>query len=176
MTVKKSRLIPILCLFFVVVLVLPSICKSQEGKKNVVYAELLGPGLLYSINYERVVSDNITARIGASILPFSYDRPSSSMIVFPLMANYLSGSGNSKLEIGAGIDAVIMRNKTYGDFEPLPSVRIRNTYDMLLVGSLGYRFQPTNGGFLFRIVASPIFVPLNGSFFPSVGCSMGTCF
>jgi hypothetical protein len=141
--------------------VLPSVCKSQDFKKNVVYAELLGPGLLYSINYERVITPNFTTRIGASFVPISFDSRREDMFyLFPIMANYLSGEGNSKLELGVGVD-VIVDNTTPG---------------VLLVGSLGYRYQPTNGGFHFRIVASPILAPITGFILPSIGCSVGTCF
>ncbi len=176
MPVKNSRLMPIVCWFFVVALLLPSVCQSQDTTKNVIYAELLGPGLLYSINYERVVADDVTMRIGASIIPYSYYRGSSTMIILPVMANYLLGSGNSKLEIGAGVDVLMMRDEMYGDLEPLPSARIRNTSGVLLIGSLGYRYQPTDGGFHFRIAASPILTPTTGFFIPSVGISFGSCF
>jgi hypothetical protein len=46
----------------------------------------------------------------------------------------------------------------------------------LIVGSLGYRYQPSDGGFHFRIVASPILAPITGFFFPSIGCSAGICY
>jgi hypothetical protein len=157
------------------VILLPCLCKAQDSK-NVVYVEVLGPGILYSVNYERVITDNVTARIGASIFSYSYYSGESSVVVLPMMANYLWGSGSSKLELGAGADVMVSREKHYGDMEPIVSPRITSDSNILLVGALGYRYQPSDGGFHFRIVASPIVSPYTGYFFPSLGCSAGIGF
>ena len=37
--------------------------------KNTIYSEAGGVGLLYSFNYERNITDKITARIGWSAVP-----------------------------------------------------------------------------------------------------------
>ncbi|HLP81100.1 MAG TPA: hypothetical protein VK141_03775 [Nitrosomonas sp.] len=77
------------------------------------------------------------------------------------MANYISGETSDKLELGAGID-VIADNKNPG---------------VLLIGTIGYRYQPADGGVHFRVLISPIFSPQDGFvLFPLIGLSVGTCF
>jgi hypothetical protein len=127
-----------------------------------VYAELLGPGVFYSINYERVITANFTTRIGASFIPkLSNGGRGYAYFILPIMANYILGEESNKLELGAGVD-VIVDNKKPG---------------VLLIGTIGYRYQPSAGGFHFRIVASPIFSRDTGFvILPLIGISIGACF
>lgn len=159
---------------FLCIVFFPSISQSQDTKKNVIYAELLGPGILYSINYERIINDNVSARFGASVWGYSYYHGNGRNIVLPMMINFFSGSGNSKFEFGAGIDVISMGSEDFGDLTP--SYSSHSDMGILLVGSLGYRYQPADGGFHFRIVASPILSPITGFIIPSLGCSAGIGF
>lgn len=151
-------------------LLIAFVCPAQQSKKNVVYGELAGAGILYSVNYERIIVPNLTARIGVSAWPAG----ESMNLVLPVLVNFLAGSGSSKLEIGAGTDVIVIDQTKHGHMSNYTNNSLEAGF--LVVGSLGYRYQPSDGGFHFRIVASPIFAPITGYFFPSIGCSAGICF
>ena len=118
---------------------------------NNVYLELAGSNFGASINYERLISDDVCIRIGA----YPYGRTDSTASQYyrdtrqPLFganvvctASYLIGPGNHKLEIGGGFTCFIP--PLYGDGLGM------------LAGIIGYRFQPKGGGFLFRIAFTPL--------------------
>ena len=157
------------------VLAIPCLSQSQDSQ-NAIYAEAFGPGLIYSINYERFISKEFTVRGGVSIFSFHGSTSQSTGVIVPIMSNYLLGDENSKCEIGAGIDALSINGKDYGDIEPLNPPRSNSTAGVLLIGSLGYRYQPSAGGLLFRIAATPILSPYTGYFIPTGGCSCGISF
>lgn len=51
--------------------------------KNTVYAELAGNGGLYSVNYDRLVTRNISVRAGVSYWGFTYgDTPNSKLSTY----------------------------------------------------------------------------------------------
>ncbi len=149
-----------------------------QHSRNAIYAEIYGPGILYSVNYERFISGNSTVRVGASTFTTSYNsgKEQSRFFVFPLIAYYLVGSGSSKFEAGGGIDVMMTRAKDYGDIEVLSSPIVSSATAILLVGSIGYRYQPLGGGFHFRIAFNPLLSPYTGFFIPTGGLSVGVCF
>lgn len=161
------------CLIWFAALTIPCVSQSTDSK-NAMYVEAFGPGLFYSINYERFISTDFTVRGGVSIFPMNGETSQSTFIIAPIMCNYLFGNGNSKLEIGGGIDLVTINGEEYGDLSRYESTFSETS--ILLVGSFGYRYQPSDGGFHFRIVATPMLSPYNGYFIPLFGCSAGTCF
>ena len=120
---------------------------SSKAQTNNIYAEFLGVGLLGSINYERMVKDNIFARVsygGFSVESESFDddyyyygTSTSKMSINPLSlgAHYLRGN-KWKLEAGAGI-----------------------TYWMI---SFGFRYQNPEGGLNLKVGVSPIVVSVDG--------------
>ena len=71
---------------------------------NTVYFELFGNGLLYSVNYDRMITDNISVRAGYGGLSVSSASTMEDVKItmMPVLGNYLMGGGNHKLEIGAG--------------------------------------------------------------------------
>lgn len=98
-------------------------------------AAALGVGL----NYERMLSDNISIRTGVNIGIFAAGRSgdafSGSGIGFPVSLNYLTNNKN-KFEIGAGAGPYIgFGNKKVS---VLPAVR------------LGYRYQTEEEGMMYR--------------------------
>lgn len=150
--------------------------RSSDFARNSIFLELGGNGLLYSLNYDHKFFDHASARIGGMYLPLSADDPSTfdgriSMIFVPIMANYLVGNGNSRLEIGGGVTVVrvdgggTVENEQIDDFRGAGAV---------FTGTIGYRLQPRNGGFLFRIGFTPLFAP--DGFLPWAGLSLGATF
>jgi hypothetical protein len=151
-----------------------SLEKPLEAPQNAVYFELLGPGLLYSINYERMVSDNISLRIGYSSWQVTTPFLITSSVSFtgiPVMVNFLSGDGNSKLELGAGIEFIQFGATTsFLGFDSKTSTGSGSAG----VFALGYRYQPKGGGIHFRIGIDPL-IGANGARITG-SLSLGLCF
>jgi hypothetical protein len=132
----------------------------------VLYVELLGPGLFYSINYERVFGD-FSGRVGLSYIAVSAssrasgDSGSASFTTVPLTVSYL-GIGNKKhmFEVGAGVD--IMHASAGASTLGVESNESATKVFGLLI--VGYRLQPLDGGFFLHtglapIVGSGVFLP-----------------
>lgn len=128
-----------------------------QTKTNSIYLELGGPGGIYSLNYDIRFQNSIEgwgARIGVSY--FALD--GESLFTIPVQINYLMGKDGNYFELGAGV--------TYGyrdDDYPHAGCSCVIPQDAfnhhVFYGSItiGYRYQPPNGGFLFRIGLSPLF-------------------
>src|SRR6185503_3198370 len=74
---------------------------------NAVYLEVGGNGLLYSINYDRILPSNLALRAGLSYMSVSATSGSASasanIVGIPLTFSYLAGgAGSLKFEVGAG--------------------------------------------------------------------------
>lgn len=146
-------------------LVLP--VQAQEGAplpKNSLYLELGGNALAYSINYDRIVGDVFSVRAGIGFFSTDLDEGGSSSIAgIPIMANYLLGSGNSRLELGAGILIVTGSFDVAGASDSGAGVAGTGTF--------AYRFQKPEGGVFFKAGFTPIIA--GGSFIPWFGVSIG---
>jgi hypothetical protein len=130
---------------------------------NAVYVEAFGPGFLYSVNYERLVESKFALRAGFSAWDMRPEEEgTTTFIAVPLMGIYLVGDGAHKMEVGAGIDCFNERES-----------RLSNK-TLFLTTSLGYRYQPPEGGLQVRIVATPFILP--GGVFFWFGTSVGACF
>ena len=128
--------------------------------RNCLYAELLGQGILYSVNYEHRFIQNLSARIGfttwgISNFPLIFAFVDINAIAFPLMINYLSGSGNAHLELGLG--AIVGRVESTGEDIFFGTKFEGDDTFILGTATIGFRHQPTSNGFLFRIGLTPIF-------------------
>lgn len=136
--------------------------KEPQLKHHSVYLELGGNSFIYSINYDYTLqlSDLTKLAIGTGfeyvdeikINEVSYG---SSFCITPA-ANFLFGRSSHHFETGIAA------------YYPLSAGTIIPTI------RLGYRYQPRNGGFLFRIGATPIVVP--GVILPWAGLSVGYTF
>ena len=122
---------------------------------NSVYIELLGNGVPYSLNFDRIVVQNpklkIAARIGISYMPtFIF---SNRIITIPLELTTLVGEGKHFFEFGPGF--TFMHQK-YDENDPTVITSVTDPTDYVniyLQPSLrfGYRYQKPDGGFLFRL-------------------------
>jgi hypothetical protein len=134
---------------------------STNYPKHTIYAEYLGPGWLYSVNYEYGFSQNYKARIGLSQWKVS-DIPlilsienTIKVFTLPVMVNYISGTRYHHLEAGIGMVYVNMDVKGKvlffdSEFKGLDSFFIG-------AATLGYRFQPPHTGPVFKIALVPLF-------------------
>lgn len=130
-------------------------CKTARAK-NGLFLELLGNGLVYSLNYERAITPALRARIGLSYdilhLLIATDEPDDDRFnMMPLILSYLFGSGVHKFEVGAGAGLVF--NK--GDFD---DVGIFDSETRLVaMAALAYRLQTKEKGPFLRLAFTPFF-------------------
>lgn len=128
---------------------------------NALYLELLGAGIVGSINYELRPVHNFSARVG--IAPLDADA-----VHVPVMAFLLLGHGRSLLELGAGTTIQVTGEDRR----------------VFITADIGYRYHPDTPGGLFRIAFTPIFtvddrpvVPFGPSGgIPSIGIAGGAAF
>jgi hypothetical protein len=162
---KNIRLSSMVALIFVV-LNNPVITQTHP---NSIYLELMGNGGLYSLNYDRLFTENIGARIG-----FMYFETEDflfgtdiELFLIPITLNYLVGSENHKFELGIG-PVIVFGSAGFFGYESVSGSGVGGT------ATIGYRYQPIDGGFLFRIGFTPYFG--FGEFHPTGGLSVGYTF
>ena len=131
---------------------------DDRSATNSVFLEGGGPGLLYSINYERLFEGDFGLRVGFSYTSISATSGSSSasasFIAVPVVASYLGlSSGNHALELGGGATIINASGAASGTGMAVSGSGVG------VVGTalLGYRRQPVEGGFQFRIGIEALF-------------------
>lgn len=134
--------------------------EEERTAKNSVYAEGLGPGLLYSINYERLVIDELAVRVGLSYMSYGASAGSASSSVtfmtFPITASYIGiSAGKHCLELGGGATVLYASGSASGLGASSEGSGLGGFGTVLI----GYRIQPPNGGFQFRVGLSGMFGP-----------------
>jgi hypothetical protein len=140
---------------------------GEREAKNAIYVDLLGPGLFYSINYDRMLTDDLSARVGFSYLSFGASAGDGSSAgsasaefsywAVPITVSYLGiGSENNMLEVGGG--PVIMNVSGSGvvETDDTATGAEASATVFAMTGMVGYRHQPADGGFVFRVGASPV--------------------
>ena len=165
--------------------------------KNSIFFELGGSNIVYSLNYDRLLRDDMSIRVGVSYLGYSiesddfipdtlkkYNHPYKGwrfdfdMTMIPVMYNYLFGSGDSKFEVGVGPTFIIgqftleMADEDVDNF--LVDFFEETIGSVAYVGSLAYRYQPRDGGFNFR--AGGNILMGKGGVLPTAGVSFGYSF
>jgi hypothetical protein len=160
-----SKYLWIIC-FIVLLVPIDKLFSQVNQTRNAIYIEGFGPGLFYSINYERYLSETFTTRIGFS----SWTNSGVSFTGIPLMVNYLYGSGNSKLELGIGMEYLKLNDKNKNDFLGVPILGSH----VLGISSVGYRYQPSDGGMHFRFTLYPMLILDKVGL--TIGISIGVCF
>ena len=129
----------------------PALAQSPTSP-NSIYLELLGNGLFYSLNYDRMITESFGARVG-----IGYVQPiEASLTTVPIMAHYLVGSGSSKLELGFGACMLLQPDWSGLSFIGSEDKEARGS-QILGTATLGYRYQRTDGGFVFRVGVTPFF-------------------
>jgi len=136
--------------------------KTQEIKLagNSVYFEFLGNGGLYSFNYERSFTPNISGRIGFarwSIIDIMSKNTTGKMTTIPVLLTYLTGHKKSHFEIGGGF--LFGKENNYNESNPIIN----------LTSVIGYRFQTPGMGFVFRTGLTPFLSLDNKANYPDPG-------
>jgi hypothetical protein len=155
---------------------------AERTANNSIYIEGLGPGILYSLNYDRNFGD-FAGRVGFSYIGLSDSSGSSSggaeahasWITVPLTVTYLGiGSKKNMFELGAGLTVVHVG--AGGSTFATTNAKSESDSETLLFGNMifGYRLQPPDGGFLLRAGLAPIFG--HGIFIPLPYLALGGTF
>jgi len=131
---------------------------------------------VFSINYEREISDRIRARVGFGWWTSEsfFSDAETSLTTVPVTLAGLLGRGAHRLELGGGL--------TFGNREEENIPEASGTF-LSLTGLVGYRYHRPGPGFLFRAGFTPFYgfgdedvaYPDKG-FFPSLGISFGYAF
>jgi hypothetical protein len=150
--------------------------EKSDYRKNAIFLELLGPGMFYSVNYDRRIGNNLSLRGGFTtwnlhgVLFELLGIERLSMTAFPLSINYLTGPGKSShLEIGAGVMPSFVSGKASFTDEETGNATL-----LMGIGSIGYRYQKPDGGFFFRVALTPVFTQYGSAV--SGGLSFGIGF
>lgn len=169
-----------LTLSFIILAVL-----SVSGQKNKpddaisttsFYAELGGPGILFSANIDKRFTQSHLGwggRIGIGFIsgfltddPFNSNYNPSSVVTVPVQINYIFGKKNSPHSFEAGAGVTVAGKKI--DIFDFYNGRRSNFF---ATASFMYRRQPMNGGFSWRIGFTPLIA--QGYIQPSGGVSVG---
>ena len=142
---------------------------KKESKKRVItdrqpqmiFAELGGPGIVFSANYDR----RFTKEIGGFGYRFGLGYSFTNDFKFttiPVGVNYLMGdkSKGRFFEVGLNGTMILVSEDVYtndGFFSVDNVDNKRKTFFMTSI-VLGYRSQPVRGGFSFRGGAMPVFI------------------
>jgi hypothetical protein len=124
--------------------------------------EILGAGLLYSLNYEITMSDRVGLRLGVGGLPFS----GWTYVVGLAMPTVQLGRGAHRAVLGAGLGI--------GWIDHVALLESEEVFLAYGVGSIGYQFQPHPRGFFLRGSFTPVFT--DQEIAPWGGLSVGAAF
>src|SRR5512133_2091150 len=135
--------------------------------------ETPGSAVLYSINYERFLSDDVSLRLGGSMVSLTasdgLSSESVSMVAVPITLSFLGlRSGDHAFELGGGATIVSFSAKAsdsggtsaFGSASGVAGTAIA-----------GYRYAPRAGGLNFRAAFTPVFG--SGGFVPWFGLAVG---
>jgi hypothetical protein len=130
---------------------------GDHPASNSIYLEGTGAAIAYSINYERLVIDQLAVRLGFSYLTIGASATagsattssSASYLFFPITASYIGiRSGKHSLELGGGATLLYVSGSASG-LGTSTSGAGMVPYGTVLAG---YRLHPVgHAGFQFRI-------------------------
>ena len=147
--------------------------------RNSFYAELGGPGILVSANYDGGFKKShlgLGGRIGVGFITSYQDEIDQngnyinsdqvSVVTFPAQLNYIFGKNNSPhtFEVGAGV-TVLGKKMNVLDFD------IDKKSSVFGIFSFMYRRQPADGGFTWRSGFTPLVA--DGFIQPFAGVGVG---
>lgn len=127
---------------------------AQELNANrAIFLEGLGNGLTYSINYDTRFGPGASGfggRGGVGFIPVD----GVNITSFPFVLNYLLGQSAHYFEFGVGATILTIGTRSGGNISRSEFDRATGIGATL---SLGYRYQPLDGGLMFRAGIAPIF-------------------
>ncbi len=138
-------------IFITILLAIAFTSFAQQIKKNSVYLELAGNGIIYSVNYDRIIPISnhfkLAPRIGISLLPTSKNSDYSNFIS-PVEINALwakNKESKNHLEFGVGLSLITVKIQFIND--PSETTKLAK----VTTTRLGFRHQKSTGGFMYRV-------------------------
>jgi hypothetical protein len=139
---------------------------AERTANNVIYAEVLGNAITLSVNYERFMTHNLAVRVGVNPFGAIGVEGESPILIVPVMFTIVSGRSSSHAELGLGAR---FANRDLGT-----GSRRMGLEGVYPTGTLGYRFQRAEGGWVARAGFTPILMA--DAVFPWIGFSIGYAF
>ena len=133
--------------------------------KNNIQFELLGTGGLYSVNYERFLVNRNRFKTSVQLGISPMFRTSWNGLSIPISITELFSFKKHHLELGIGIAPNFVSHENHG-----------NSWESLLNGRVGYRFQKPSGRFVFRAGYTPFLYFPDNKFIHWGGISIGYSF
>ena len=140
---------------FLLIVLSPLFLLSQNNdtlvnkiKSNSVYFELLGNGVVFSLNYEKILinkRNNLGIRFGFGFSPEDEIR---DIFTIPIELIVIFGNKKHHLELGIG-------SSFYSVIIKPQNQRKYMNYSMMFFGRIGYRYTAIKG-FLFRVGFTPV--------------------
>ena len=151
MNKSSLKLLILSCILLFQLSVTAQIIRPRHAQ-NQIYFELGGCGITYTINYERLLSDNFALRGGIGVTPgwIVFD---GTIFTIPVTGSYLIGDGSSKFELGLGATYL-----TTTDIEVF-GLPAGSSSLVAFNGIIGYRGGRPDGGFIFRVAFAPMYSP-----------------
>ncbi len=145
---------------------------------NDIFFEALGSGLLYSLNYERILDKwNVGLRAGASYFTYavsSYNRSGNlTLISFPIVASYYYGLRRGH-HLQFGLGATLLYTGVATDSLGTSFDAERSGVGLAASAVVGYRYMPRDGGVSFGIGFTPLVRA--SKFLPWGGANVGYAF
>jgi hypothetical protein len=145
---------------------------------NAVHLELLGSGLLYSLNYERMLpAYNIGLRAGFGFVTYKisngYGAGNLTFASLPLVASWYWGSVHHKLQLGLG--ATVLYVDAASDSTGTKFEGAGTGLGLAATAVIGYRYTPAHDGVTFGAGFTPLARPAKG-FLPWGGAYVGYAF
>lgn len=128
---------------------------KPELASHSIFLEGLGNAGLYSVNYDHRFASSLSLRAGFSIVGATdqQTRQEVSLLIVPVTFNYLAGGANHNLEMGIG---PLFAAGSVDDVETGSDAGISSGLAGV-TSTFGYRYQPADGGFVFRAGLVPFY-------------------
>lgn len=147
---------------------------------NAIFVEGFGNGLLYSLNYERIltIADwNFGFRLGGSYFATKISSASGSGLLqlasIPMVVSWYAGLPHHKLQIGLGATVLWVSAST--DSTGAKYEGAAEGVGLAATAVVGYRYMPEHTGFTFGFGFTPLLRATKG-FLPWPGASAGIAF
>jgi len=143
---------------------------------NVVDFEVLGSGLDYSLNYERIyLAWGLGLRAGASFFTYKLSNATGAgnltLATFPLVASYYIGPPHHKLQLGLGATILYIDASSDAAGTKFGSTGL----EAAATAVIGYRYLPKCRGLTFGAGFTPL-VRAGKPFLPWGGVDVGIAF
>lgn len=122
-------------------------------KQRIVFAEIGGPGLAISANYDMRVQIGQSNKLFGFRAGVGYFQSGNNWVfTVPLQANYLYGKDGKYLEFGLGTTFLVSRGDNYSS----KNFIFDNDTGFIATGTIGVRYAPNNSHVNFRLAYVPI--------------------